>query len=90
MMREVKVKEMVIAQHPMAAIGGHSGPTVGRVGAAKGLTDMSAPKMGAGQAALKAAADAAKVSGRDIWIVGPPVRGRGLIFESFFPMKPSG
>ena len=40
-------------------VGGHSGPTIGRVGAAKGLTDVSsAPK-------LTAAAEAVKV-GRNV------------------------
>lgn len=68
MMREVKFKEVAVPLHPMAATGGHAGPTIGRVGAAKGLTDVSGgaaggSRVGAGQIALKAAAEAAKVRG---------------------------
>lgn len=50
---------LVLPKHPHMNVGGHSGPTIGRVGAAKGLTDVSsAPK-------LTAAAEAVKV-GRNV------------------------
>ncbi len=37
----VMQKMVELPQHPMAGVGGHLGPTVGRVGAAKGLTSIS-------------------------------------------------
>ncbi|GAX84401.1 hypothetical protein CEUSTIGMA_g11823.t1 [Chlamydomonas eustigma] len=51
-----KTVVMALPQHPQAATGGHNGPTIGRVGAAKGLTDISSG--GAGVKVL--AAEAAK------------------------------
>ena len=36
-----KTTTLSLPSHPLASIGGHSGPTMGRVGAAKGLTDLS-------------------------------------------------
>jgi WW domain-binding protein 4 len=36
-----KTSVVTLPSHPLANIGGHAGPTMGRVGAAKGLTDLS-------------------------------------------------
>ncbi|KAG1672918.1 hypothetical protein FOA52_012363 [Chlamydomonas sp. UWO 241] len=64
--RPTMQRVVMLPAHPQAMIGGHAGPEIGRVGAAKGLTDVSGTGGGGGgsstgaTAGQKAAAEAAK------------------------------
>jgi hypothetical protein len=64
-------------------VGGHAGPTIGRVGAAKGLTDVSsAPKLTAAAEAIKVSRSDRKPSPKSEIVWGKNKTGLSILFGS--------